>query len=342
MCENNAISGLKSVAFRITDICNLNCSMCGQAKNRSAKHGIKKHWLELDEIKKVIDQVEEYRPQIYIWGGEPFMYGNLSAVIEYISSKKLNSFITTNGVLLNEFIKPIVDCKVAEIAVSLDGFEEFHEKIRGVKGIYSKVLENLLSLKEYKKEVGKVLPIVDIHTVVVKDNYRTLYDFVKFINEQNLCRRIRIQLPMFFTVKMADQYKAYVEDCFGAVNPKSWYGFVDDYSDIDIPVLNEQLDRIRKEYKNVLFFPAGASTEEWFHKPEVSFKGKCMTCRNRINIEPDGSVIACTDFPETKYGNILEHSIEELFNNSIITRHRENTKKGSLGICSRCSYFYVY
>ena len=344
--QDNALNCLKSIAFRITDLCNLSCSMCGQAKYYKSVTNKSNHYLELDHLKNIIDQVEKYKPQVYIWGGEPLLYPKLGEFLEILHNKRMNSFITTNGVWLDKFIKPLVDYKVAQIAISLDGFPDTHEKIRGKVGIYQKIIDNIRLLEDYKASTKRVLPIVDIHIVVVKENYREIYDFVKHINGQGLCRRIRIQLPMFFTQKMSDCFSKYVEETFKCKDPKSWYGFVGSYNDMGLEALKMNMQKIKSEFKNVIFFPSEVNLEEdldkWFLEPEKYFSNKCMTCWHRINIEPCGDLVSCTDFPETVYGNVKNETIEEMFNNSIITNHRNSMSKSLAGICSRCSYLYVY
>lgn len=339
----NYLDALKSVAFKITYLCNLSCVMCGQGRfYRENMCNVNANHLELDVLKGVIDEVQKYTPQIYIWGGEPLLYPHLADFLHYIKIKGLNSFVTTNGILLDAFVEQLVEQRVAEITVSLDGPMEVHEKIRGKTGIYNKIVNNLRLLNEHKQKVGKVLPIVDLHIVVVRENYSMLYDFVSMLKRENLCRRIRIQLPMFFTIDMSNEFKGYVKDTFDKADGKSWAYFTDDYADMDLEVLNENIRRIKEEYKNILYFPSNVDIDTWFKKPEHPFREKCLTAFKRINIEPNGDVIACPNFPETVYGNILKESLETIFNNEIISKHRNAICQNPSMICPRCSYLYLY
>lgn len=336
----NRMQNLKSVALRITDQCNLDCKMCGQAKSRN-KHN-DGSVIPLSQLLPIIDELEPYRPQIYLWGGEPLLYKELHGFIEYVRSKSLNVFITTNGLLLNRFIPTLVDHKVTEIAVSVDGSADLHDAIRGRKGLYKQVFANLEKLKEYKEQAGSVFPLVDIHTVIIRENYRYLYDFVEEVNRKKLCRRIRIQLPMFFTVEMADRFTAYASELFSVHHARSWYEFVSDFSDIDTDALNDQLARIKRDFNNIIFFPKDVDIGVWFRQPEIAFRSRCELCAFRLNIEPNGDAVACTDFPETVYGNVLQTSITEVFNHSIINKHRENVDKELQGICPRCSSLNLF
>lgn len=344
MCEyeKTALEQLESVAFKITYACNLNCYMCNQ---RNETHKDKKHHnanLDIKAAKNVIDQVEKYKPQIYIWGGEPLIYPDLDELLEYTNEKKLTTCITTNGTLLHKHVESIVMNKVAEIAVSLDGPKEVHESIRSCKGIFDDIIRGLEMLKEYKKSHHAVLPIVDLHIVITALNHSMLYDFVKWINEQKLCRRIRLQYPMFYTQDMCNQFGKHVEDVFGVKDGKSWTYFSGEYSQLDIEVLKENLRKIKRDFNNIIIYPNEVDTEIWFTKPEYSFRDKCKSAYNRINIEPNGDVVTCTDYPETKYGNIFEDRLENLFNNQLINQHRKKLCNNPKGICSRCSYLYMF
>ena len=103
------ISELKSLAFRLTSRCNLNCMFCGQSKQAITSKGSEKSTnsqrshLSLDQLKYIVNQLVVYRPQIYLWGGEPLIYPYLSDFVRYLRANKLSVFITTNGVLLNRF-----------------------------------------------------------------------------------------------------------------------------------------------------------------------------------------------------------------------------------------------
>ena len=336
----NALEGLTSLGIKITYSCNLNCVMCGQNKYYKGKDNLKlEETLTLEELKGVVDQVKAYSPQIYIWGGEPCIYPELPAFLRYLKKSHLKTIITTNGTLLDRYYKIFVDEKVTEIAVSIDGMGEIHNRIRGMQ-VFQLVINNLKKIKEYKEQTNNVFPIIDVHIVIVNENYDNILEFVEFLEKERLCRRIRIQLPMFFTEKMCDEQSKYVKKMFASEKPSSFYNYIADYK-IDIKKLKEQLHKIRKKYNNIIFFPENISIEEWFANPEKAFKKGCKTPYYRINLEPNGDIVACPNFSETVYGNIKKDTIQDIFNNATISAHREYIKNNTRGICPRCSYLYL-
>ena len=52
--------------------------------------------------------------------------------------------MTTNGILINESnIDKIKKTGMTTVSISLDGLEQSHDEFRGVKGSYSKIIENI-------------------------------------------------------------------------------------------------------------------------------------------------------------------------------------------------------
>lgn len=330
----------KSLAFRLTNRCNLRCSMCGQAKLSDINNSEE---LPLDVIKNTVDFLVARNKdiQVYLWGGEPLLYGNLEALLVYLHKIKVNTFITTNGVLLDKYIRTIVDNKVTEIAVSMDGLGEDYDTIRGGKGLYKKVIKNLQALDQYKKDNHAVFPIVDIHFVILPDNYKKIYAFVQEISKLKIARRIRLQFPMWFTKTMCVNFEQYVRDTFKVDTVISCETFESTF-DIDISILKNELKKVLNDYSNILVFPSDIYPDKWFYEPEFTNRKTCNLCKYRINVEPNGDVITCTDFPETRIGNICYESLEKILNSNILKKHCEYIEQNLVGICPRCSSLYLF
>lgn len=341
MFENN-LQHFKSLAFRLTDLCNLKCVFCGQAKqNAVEKLKNQKHFLELDELISITEQLVKYKPQVYLWGGEPLVYPKISEFIHYLRAQKLNVFITTNGVLLNKFYKNFVDEKVTELTISIEGFKECHEKVRGVYGIFDKIISNLQLLQDYKEKTNKIFPLVDINVVINTDNYKQLSEFCNYLSGLKVINKIRLQLPMFFLDDAVEEFNQYVTKYFYCSTGTSWRYFTYGYEKIDFLSLKKEIE-VALQNKKVQLFPSSADVEKWFKEPNMRFKEICKTAFYRINVEPNGDLIACTDFFETVYGNALKDPVEKLFNNEVINNHRKAQLKNKLKLCSRCSHLYLY
>lgn len=338
------LNRVKSLGFRLTDLCNLKCEFCGQANQIMAEKFTKgqKHYLQLDELKHIVDQLIPYKPQVYLWGGEPLVHPKLMPFVEYLRENDLHVFITTNGVLLDKFNQRFVDLKVTQLTVSIEGFREHHEKVRRVKGVYDKIINNILTLKEMKKAAKKVFPIIDVNLVITEENHHYLNAFCEYLISLKAIRQIRLQLPMFFEQSAIDEFGDHVERVFHQRKAMpSWSYFTYMYSGIDIPTLEREL-ALAVQKKGVILYPPGVNVRQWFENPEVRFKKSCETPYERINVEPNGDLVSCTDFAETTYGNALETPIKTLYNNDIINAHRAAIGCQNYELCSRCSYLYLY
>lgn len=80
-----------------TNACNLNCSFC------SCGDRDKKKQLSLEQITEVIDVCAERGTKAITWtgGGSPLMHPKINEMLDYASSKGIQSSLVTNGILLN-------------------------------------------------------------------------------------------------------------------------------------------------------------------------------------------------------------------------------------------------
>ncbi len=137
---------LRQLTFFVTTKCNAKCKHCFYWESLNQKIDE----LKLDEIKKISSTMPEF-PMLSISGGEPYLRLDLAEVCEvfYKQNKVREIFIPTNSLLLDN-VKRITEsilrkCPEANLTlnISLDGLEEFHDDLRGVKGNFKKVEQNI-------------------------------------------------------------------------------------------------------------------------------------------------------------------------------------------------------
>lgn len=130
------------VNWAITGRCNLRCKHCyggyGAVQNEE---------LPLEIIKSTVDELKKMGTRrITIEGGEPLVRIDIGEIIEYISAKKIEMSLCTNGVLLDRFIN-IVKQKVDLLVLSLEGSEKYHDSLRG-EGNFKKVMHAIELARE--------------------------------------------------------------------------------------------------------------------------------------------------------------------------------------------------
>lgn len=164
--------------LNITEGCNSRCKTCNIWKIKP------KNELTLIEYKKIFESLGSLF-WVTVAGGEPFLRKDMKDIVVSLYKKTNPRFLTipTNAILTEKIIRDtkyiIKRCPDLELVInlSLDGVGNLHDKIRGVKGNFQKVLETYYALKEIN---SKKLTI-GINTVISKHNInhmKELYDFV--------------------------------------------------------------------------------------------------------------------------------------------------------------------
>src|SRR5438132_14349359 len=86
------------VTLKPTLRCNLRCEFCRFVANGDVFG--KRDWLEIEDWKRIIDEIAPFQPYICITGGEPTMYPEICALIAHIKRHGLTCVMTTNGTML--------------------------------------------------------------------------------------------------------------------------------------------------------------------------------------------------------------------------------------------------
>ena len=92
------------LSLRLTDLCNLRCTTCGQwgeggfLRDKDLKE-LKKQEVPLGRYLEQIADLVHYghSPFLYLWGGEPMLYDGVLGLIESATAMGLPVSIATNG-----------------------------------------------------------------------------------------------------------------------------------------------------------------------------------------------------------------------------------------------------
>jgi sulfatase maturation enzyme AslB (radical SAM superfamily) len=134
---------LQGVSIDTTYKCNLNCKHCYFKNQGFSQELSKEKWI------KLLKEVKEKGVFWAAWvGGEPLLRQDLI--------KECKNFFTFNWIITNGTI-PLPDWKDVFFFVSIDGPEEIHDQIRGIRGTYQKARKNILEHPELNIYLGTVL-----------------------------------------------------------------------------------------------------------------------------------------------------------------------------------------
>ncbi len=326
--------------------------MCGQWNERGYIQNHKdqlQHEIKLSVWKKLIDEMAENEVfSVLLRGGEPFMHPDIIELLEYIHFKGLFTSIDTNGTYLEKYLKDIVRIGKIHLTISVDGPEEIHDYVRGIKGSFHKARENILALNELEKEspnkIGK-----SINFTISPHSYKGLGAMPEIARSLGI-NSISIVPYYYVTDRMGKEYEKILKDNFN-IRAYSWNGFYNADSGIDFEIFKNEFHKFMDNLKGIFNFPymgsgrEGFSLEDyrvWFHDattPAGTFK--CMNVERFIDIQPDGNVNFCTDFPDAALGNVLKNSIHEIWNGEKAEKFREYRRKKMLPVCFRCGAKYM-
>lgn len=341
----------ESITLFLTSRCNLRCRMCGQwgdkgiTKDRHTKGGEE---LTLDEYKVMLDDVSGFMPNITLFGGEPLLYKGCVELIRLCKLRKMHVCLITNGTLLKDYAGKIVRYGLDELNISLDGPEEVHDKIRGVPGMFRKIVMGLNEISNEKQRYKKRRPIVNLEFTITRYNLDYMAEMQKVAGDLN-ADSLNFHHLIFIEEEM---YKRHQKEFYTIFKSSSdaWKGFLlEGIKDIDIDRLSRNIQEITSNRHDFLvnIYPNLTSDEleTYYRCPEKvphGYKARCISPWIVAYIFPNGDVRPCLNF-DFSPGNIKKNSFRDIWNNETYIRFRRVLKrKGIFPVCTRCTELYRY
>jgi len=140
------------ITVGVTYSCQCRCVHCSSGVpelNKSLKDKEMTTW----QIKDLIDQaVRMGIPRITFFGGEPLLRKDIFDLIRYANFKGMITRINTNGLALSEkVVVKLKDAGLTHCDVSIDDSNpEIHDKLRGVPGLFERVIKGIELLNKHK------------------------------------------------------------------------------------------------------------------------------------------------------------------------------------------------
>jgi radical SAM protein with 4Fe4S-binding SPASM domain len=326
--------------------------MCGQWSEtgyvKSNKKMLKQE-MELVDWKMLADELYEHKVlSVLLRGGEVFLVPDIMQLIEYIHNKGIFISIDTNGTLVSKFAKDLVRMGNMHLTFSVDGPEEIHDQVRCVKGSYQKIKESILIIHELEK-INKNKLSKSITFTISPYSYKGLGRMPDIARDLGI-DSIVIAPYYYFPEHVGKEYEKVLDEEFSS-KAYSWKGFHHDNPGIDLSIFREEYRKFIDNLKGIKEYPymgpAGKAFHEnelleWFSNP-TSIVGRpdCMNVEKYADIQPNGDVNFCCDFPDYVIGNVKKLTIYETWNSERADHFRKYRREKPLPICYRCGAKYM-
>ena len=365
------------VQLRVTNLCNLRCRMCGQwgetgiyrgeagasptdgAAERERireRIGLKRQ-MGLDSYRSLLDEISAWKPIVSLYGGEPLLFPDIVPLVGEIKRRGMTCTMITNGWGLEEAGPGLVEAGVDAIAVSIDGSPALHDRIRGREGSFARAAAGIEAVTRARKGRGTPEPMLLAILPVTERNLTEIEPALDALRELPL-DTVVLGLRWFVGKEAGAAYERVMAESFGVAG-SSWKGFEfegAEFAAANAPEL-EKVVRLLGTVKRRRFADAARGRPWVSFVPDVPAEGVpryfadasqtfghslCPVAWYFAQVEPDGDVCFCGDFPDVVLGNVLERPLAEVWTGEKARLFREKLAKEPLPICSRCCGSWVY
>jgi MoaA/NifB/PqqE/SkfB family radical SAM enzyme len=342
----NHFKNLCLVYFKLTPLCNLHCVMCGQRGDKGVLTGKfaadeAKTIVSLERYKQLVDELAPQNPITYLWGGEPFLYPDLMPLAKYIVDKGMFKSVNTNGTLLEQNAERIVRDRWSSLFVSLDAFRDVNDRIRGA-GSYDRVIRGFEAINREKKAQKSMLPVLGVVTTVTNMNYPYLEDLAEASRSWNLGVHM-YNLGTYTNDAIIAKQRLFMKEKFDT-DIDCLEGYNTGYNNnIDGQKLYDILQRIHhSDYGHPVITVPALNPEKiniYYGDLETPVRNNCIVPWCQTDINYNGDVHFCADYPDYILGNIENSSLAEIYNGERAALFRKTIHEAEGGMfpgCLRC------
>lgn len=304
--------------WEITLACDLACRHCGSraGKDRPGQ-------LDTAECLDLVDQMADLGVrEVSLIGGEAYLHDGWLDIIRRIRERGMIALMTTGGRgVTRERAQAAAEAGLQSVSVSVDGVEDTHDRLRGVKGSHRAAFDALNNLRD----AGiKVSANTQINRLSMPEMPRVLDDIIAAG-----IHSWQIQLTVAMG-RAADEPEILLQP----------YDLLDLF-----PMLAELKGRC--DAAKVRLWPG--NNIGYFGPYESTLRGtmprghmaSCGAGRVTLGIEADGAIKGCPSLPTEAWtgGNIRDASLQDIWERSAPLRYtRDRTVEDLWGYCRTCYY----
>jgi MoaA/NifB/PqqE/SkfB family radical SAM enzyme len=318
--------GKELVRMDTNNVCNIECIMCANKPEKCTADRM----MSLDDFRRLMGNIRKGLRFLYLsCSYEPLMTPHFEDCLSIAKSSGA-PFISfaTNGLLLSDsLIRFLVDERISEIILSMNGFtKEDYDRIM-YRSRYDTVIEKLAALRDYKRSKGSALPRIRVNTILMKTNVLSFGRIVDFINAYD------VDTVQFRSFKVDERHNNNPSE----IEKERLSGIAPDEMGRIAAEINRQVLELTEAGKRIIMpkelFAAGRIGEA----RDASMQGSCSIPFFSSWIDFRGDVrVCCGEHEDARIGNILRDTPETLKKNRAAFR-----KMALLGKCRKNCLMYI-
>ncbi len=242
-------------------------------------------------------------------------------IFRRLSEFDVESYFSTNGLLLDDGILDAVVGKLKYLTVSITGFtRETYEQNMGIDGL-EKVEEKLTKLNGLKKERNASLPILRISTVAMLDTIDELKLAVDFADQYDAVEGVQVTAFKAHGKELVELMPLNDPDGFKKVTAEA-ISYAED--------------------KGVKFVLQSGSIAE--NEDDTSELGHryCSMPWHRLSVQPNGDVYPCP-MAYQPVGNFRNEKIDDIWKGQALARFRDGVNdpdnmNEDCSVCTHCRH----
>lgn len=332
------------LSLKLLDRCNLRCSMCDQfgPRGRLLDKGKRSPDMPIDKIESLLEEAGEFKPSVYLTGGEPMLHPEILEIIEMITvGHGLSCEMNTNGLLVGSHAAELVGrCKLDILTVSAHGPDsKTNDAVVGVKGALDRVTASIQAVRLARSSQGSLTPLIRVNCVITRETNGRLRDMVEFARIAG-ADQINIQHPIYTTDEMIARHEKCFVPMFKTGSP-GLAGYLNTAAGLDPDSIQRQLAGMKNgsDCLALTFYPkvAGEDIEAYYTDPFHHFRREgCSMPWLKATIAPNGNVTPCLDLI---VGNAFEEGLRAVWNGDKIRAFRKALAERKLFPgCLRCCH----
>ena len=316
-----------SLLWEITDACNLRCLHCESAAGRRRPDE-----LAPDEALALARQIARMGwSSVSVTGGEPLLRKDWADLARTLASGGCHVTLVTNGMLLHgEAIRRAIDAGVRSVAVSLDGLEQTHDRIRPGPGRSqgSSFQAAVRSLRDAKRAGLGTAAITHVN----RWNWPELRPMHELLTEAAAdIWQVQLGVPLGRLREMDEPYLLEV----------SKLGELEAFCAEMIALHREDPTRPSVKVVHTIGYYGKHERELRGGSPEnPKFFVGCLGGWRTLGITSDGRVKPCAMLPRSfEVGDLREETLEAIWGDADRFEYQSRWDQRSLeGYCRRCEY----